>query len=115
MSTDIRYPIGKYQVVEFSSTEKESLLADILFLPKLLEFAVLNLDEEQLHLPYREGGWSATQIIHHLADSHMNAFIRFKLALTEENPIIKPYIQDKWGETPDVLNVPVNISITLLH
>jgi len=115
MTTDIRYPIGKFQVVDFSHSEKESLLADILFLPKLLEFAVLNLDEAQLHLPYRDEGWSSSQIIHHLADSHMNAFIRFKLALTEENPIIKPYIQDKWGQTTDVLNVPINISITLLH
>ena len=115
MTTDIRYPIGKYQVVDFSQAEKESLMADILFLPKLLEFAILNLDESHLHHPYREGGWSATQIIHHLADSHMNAFIRFKLALTEDNPVIKPYSQDKWGQTADVLNVPVNISNTLLH
>ena len=115
MTTDIRYPIGKYQVVDFSSLEKEARLAEILFLPRLLEFAVLNLDESQLHVPYREGGWSINQIVHHVADSHMNAFIRFKLGLTEENPTIKPYIQDKWGELPDVLHVPVNISITLLH
>ena len=115
MTTDIRYPIGKYQVVDFSSSEKESRLAEILFLPRLLEFAVLNLDEAQLHVPYREDGWTINQIVHHVADSHMNAFIRFKLGLTEETPTIKPYIQDKWGELPDVLNVPVNISITLLH
>jgi hypothetical protein len=115
MTTDIRYPIGKYQLVDFSSAEKESRLADILFLPRLLEFAVLNLDEPQLHVPYREEGWTINQIVHHVADSHMNAFIRFKLGMTEENPTIKPYIQSKWGDTPDVLNVPVNISITLIH
>ena len=115
MTTDIRYPIGKYQLVDFSSAEKESRLADILFLPRLLEFAVLNLDEPQLHVPYREEGWTINQIVHHVADSHMNAFIRFKLGMTEENPTIKPYIQSKWGDTPDVLNAPVNISITLIH
>ena len=115
MTTDIRYPIGKYQLVDFSSAEKESRLADILFLPRLLEFAVLNLDEPQLHVSYREEGWTINQIVHHVADSHMNAFIRFKLGMTEENPTIKPYIQSKWGDTPDVLNVPVNISITLIH
>lgn len=115
MTTDIRYPIGKLQLVDFSIAEKESRLADILFLPRLLEFAILNLDEPQLHVPYREEGWTINQIVHHVADSHMNAFIRFKLGITEEIPTIKPYIQSKWGDTPDVLNVPVNISITLIH
>lgn len=115
MTTDLRYPIGRYQLVEYSSTEKESRLADILFLPRLLEFSVLNLDEPQLNTPYREEGWTINQVVHHVADSHMNAFIRFKLGLTEENPTIKPYIQQKWAETPDVQNVPVNFSITLIH
>lgn len=115
MSIDPRYPIGRYQVVDFSASEKEARLADILFLPKLLEFALLNLDEAQLHTPYREGGWTIHQLVHHVADSHMNAFIRFKLALTEDNPTIKPYLQDKWVETDDVTQVPLNVSITLLH
>lgn len=115
MSTDPRYPIGRYQTVDFSVADKEARLADILFLPKLLEFALLNLDEAQLETPYRDGGWTINQVIHHVADSHMNAFIRFKLALTEENPTIKPYLQDRWVETDDVKNVPLNVSITLLH
>jgi hypothetical protein len=115
MSVDSRYPIGRYQVAEYSAAEKEARLADILFLPKLLEFALLNLDESQLQTPYREGGWTVNQVVHHLADSHMNAFIRFKLALTEDNPTIKPYLQDKWVETDDVVNVPLNVSVTLLH
>jgi hypothetical protein len=115
MTVDLRYPIGRYQLVEYSSAEKESRLADILFLPRLLEFALLNLDEHQLNTPYREEGWTINQVVHHVADSHMNAFIRFKLGLTEDTPIIKPYIQDKWGETSDVLHVPVNYSITLIH
>lgn len=115
MTIDPRYPIGRYQVVEYSATEKESRLADILYLPKLLEFALLNLDEGQLQTPYREGGWTVSQLIHHVADSHMNAFIRFKLALTEDNPTIKPYLQDQWVQTSDVANIPLNVSITLLH
>jgi hypothetical protein len=115
MTVDLRYPIGRYQRVEYSSAEKESRLADILFLPRLLEFALLNLDEHQLNTPYREEGWTINQVVHHVADSHMNAFIRFKLGLTEDTPTIKPYIQDKWGETSDVLHVPVNYSITLIH
>jgi hypothetical protein len=115
MTVDLRYPIGRYQLVEYSSAEKESRLADIVFLPRLLEFSLLNLDEPQLNTPYREEGWTINQVVHHVADSHMNAFIRFKLGLTEENPTIKPYIQQKWAETPDVLNVPVNYSVTLIH
>ena len=110
-----QYPIGKVQLVEFSEKEKEARLADILFLPRMLEFAVLNLNEDQLQTPYREGGWTVNQLVHHVADSHMNAYIRCKLALTEDNPTIKPYDQDAWVRTTDVENVPVNISITLLH
>ena len=115
MSVDVRYPIGKHQLVPFSQEEKEARLADILFLPRMLEYAVLNLNDDQIQTPYREGGWTVNQVIHHVADSHMNAFIRFKLGLTEDNPTIKPYIQSAWGDTADVTAVPVNLSITLLH
>ena len=111
----VQYPIGKVQFVEYSEKEKEARLADILFLPKMLEYAVLNLNESQLQTPYREGGWTVNQLVHHVADSHMNAFIRCKLALTEEKPTIKPYDQDAWVSREDVSQVPVNISITLLH
>jgi uncharacterized damage-inducible protein DinB len=102
-------------MVPFSQEEKEARLADILFLPRMLEYAVLNLNDDQIQTPYRDGGWTVNQVIHHVADSHMNAFIRFKLGLTEDNPTIKPYIQSAWGETADVTSVPVNLSITLLH
>lgn len=115
MSVDLKYPIGKHQMVPFSQEEKEARLADILFLPRMLEYAVLNLNDDQIQTPYREGGWTVNQVIHHVADSHMNAFIRFKLGLTEDNPTIKPYIQSAWGDTADVTAVPVNLSITLLH
>ena len=115
MESDSRYPIGKVQLVDYSEKERDAKIADILFLPRMLEYAVLNLDESQIQTPYREGGWTVHQLIHHLADSHMNSFIRFKLALTEENPVIKPYLEDKWSELADVSDVPINISITLLH
>lgn len=115
MTPDPRYPIGKVQLVEYSEKEKDSRIADVLFLPRMLEYAVLNLDEMQIQTPYREGGWTIHQLVHHLADSHMNSFIRFKLALTEDNPSIKPYDEDQWSRLPDVSNMPINISITLLH
>jgi hypothetical protein len=66
-------------------------------------------------VPYRDGGWTINEIVHHVADSHMNAFIRFKLGLTEDNPVIKPYHQENWSKTADVTGVPVNLSVTLLH
>lgn len=115
MTVDLKYPIGKHQMVPFSQEEKEARLADVLFLPRMLEYAVLNLNDDHIQTPYREGGWTVNQVIHHVADSHMNAFIRFKLGLTEDNPTIKPYSQSAWGETADVTAVPVNLSITLLH
>ena len=82
-------------------------------LPELLEDAVKDLNEEQLDTPYRSGGWTVRQVIHHLADSHMNAYVRFKLALTEETPVIKPYDEKKWAELSDYI-LPVDISLSLL-
>ena len=76
---------------------------------------MLNLDEAQLATPYREGGWTVQQLVHHVADSHINAYCRFKLALTEDNPVIKPYDEKLWAETNDVHKLPINISLTLLH
>lgn len=114
-AADPRYPIGLYEPKPFSIEQKVEWLADIKFLPVLLENAILNLDEAQLHTPYREGGWTVHQLLHHVADSHMNAYIRFKLGLTEENPVIKPYDENKWATLYDVQKLPVNISLTLLH
>jgi len=111
----LRYPIGEYVEQPFSETQLREWLLDILFLPNHLENAITNLDEFQLATAYREGGWTIKQIVHHLADSHMNAFIRCKLALTEDNPVIKPYDQDLWVNTPENIHLPVNVSITLLH
>jgi hypothetical protein len=111
---DFRYPIGEYEPQPFSEVLKQQWISDIRFLPGNIENAILNLDASQLETSYRDGGWTLQQLVHHVADSHINAYCRFKLALTEDNPIIKPYDQDKWAELPDVKNIPVNISVTLL-
>jgi hypothetical protein len=114
MQTDLRYPVGEYEPKPFSTEQKEEWIGDIKFLPNHLENALHNLDEFQLQTPYRDGGWTVHQVVHHLADSHMNAFIRFKLGYTEENPTIKPYVESLWANTADVQNIPINISVTLL-
>lgn len=112
---DPRYPIGKFEPKPFSEAQKLEWLADIKFLPNLLEAAVNNLDDHQLQTPYREGGWTVHQLVHHIADSHLNAYCRFKLGFTEDNPTIRTYDENLWAKTTDVENLPVNISITLLH
>ena len=111
----LRYPIGKYVPQPFSDAQKEKWLLDLKFLPSELETAVQDLDEHQLQTPYREGGWTVQQLVHHVADSHMNAYIRFKLGLTEDNPTIKGYEEKEWAMLPDVEGVPINVSLTLLH
>ena len=115
MTNDPRYPIGKYEPKPFSAEQKEKWLLDIKFLPEELERSLLNLDADQLHTPYRDGGWTVQQLVHHVADSHMNAYIRFRLGLTEINPTIKPYDEKEWALLADNETVPVNVSITLLH
>lgn len=113
--TDPRYPIGKYQPQPFSEQQKQAWLNDLRFLPDDMERAVQNLDQQQLEMPYREGGWSVKQVVHHVADSHMNSLIRFKLGITEDNPTIKPYDENAWAKLDDVDAVPINVSMTLLH
>lgn len=115
ISEDARYPIGRYEPQPYSEELKDKWLRDIQFLPNDLEFAIQNLDEFQLDTPYREGGWTVKQLVHHIADSHINAYIRFKLALTEETPTIKSYEEKEWAICRDVFSVPVNVSVTLLH
>lgn len=112
---DLRYPIGKYEPQPFSAKQLEEWLIDIKFLPQHLENAVLNLDEQQLNTAYRPEGWTVKQVVHHVADSHMNAYIRFKLGLTEYNPTIKPYDEVAWANMKDTAVIPINISLTLLH
>src|SRR5665213_746589 len=116
----LRYPIGRENEQNvykngFDESVKSSLISDIKFLPSSLDFAIQNLDAAQLETPYRPGGWTVQQLIHHIADSHINAYVRFKLGLTEENPTVKAYDQDAWATLSDSKKLPVNLSITLLH
>jgi len=115
MTTDPRYPIGKFEPQPYSEKQKADWLRDLETLPGQLEQAVQGLDEHQLETPYREGGWTVKQVVHHVADSHINAYVRIKLALTEENPPIKTYEEKEWAELADVHTVPINVSLTLLH
>ena len=111
---DLRYPIGKYIPQPFSAEQLSKWIIDIRYLPNHLENAVVNLDEHQLQTPYRPEGWTVHQLVHHVADSHLNAYIRFKLGLTEINPVIKPYDEAEWAKLNDTKNLPINISLTLL-
>ncbi|BFG69890.1 bacillithiol transferase BstA [Sediminibacterium sp. KACHI17] len=115
MTKDPRYPIGKFEPKPFSEQQKKEWLADIQFLPEEVERAVLNLDAAQIQTPYRDGGWTVQQLVHHIADSHMNAYIRFRLGLTEDNPVIKPYDENAWVQLADIEKVPINVSLTILH
>lgn len=113
---DERYPIGKFEHKgNVTEAERMAWLKDIEELPEKLKLAVSGLSDEQLNTPYRKDGWTVKQVVHHLADSHMNSFIRFKLALTEENPIIKPYGEESWAELPDVIDAPIDLSLELLY
>ena len=110
-----RYPIGKCVYPDVYTTElTKQFKLDIETFPLRLENVVQHLDADQLQARYREGGWTINQVIHHCADSHMNAVIRIKLALTEENPVINPYKEELWAETADY-NLPFNNSVTLLY
>ncbi|HLW44468.1 MAG TPA: DinB family protein [Candidatus Acidoferrales bacterium] len=94
---ELRYPVGKFQPNATPSDDnRRKLIAQVEEAPKRLRAAVKGLTREQLATPYRDGGWSVQQVVHHLADSHMNAYVRFKLALTEDEPTIKPYNETRW-------------------
>jgi hypothetical protein len=109
-----RYPIGKFKPASaYSSQDIADFVSRIEALPVKLSDAVTGLNDSQLDTHYREGGWTIRQVIHHIADSHMNAFIRIKWTLTEDSPVIKAYDEKSWAETPET-NLPIAISINLL-
>ena len=113
---DLQYPIGKFKFNEkFSEEIKNNYIREIEELPALLRKEVEHLSEEQLNTPYRPGGWTVKQVVHHIPDSHINSYVRFKLALTEENPLIKPYEQAQWAELEDSSVTPVSVSLLLLE
>src|ERR1700756_4290138 len=112
---DPRYPIGKftYQTPP-TSEERLKLIDSIEQAPCRLREAIHGLSPEQLDTPYREGGWTVRQVVHHVPDSHMNAYIRFKLGLTEDQPTIKPYMEDRWAKLADTAKTPPEISLSLM-
>jgi uncharacterized damage-inducible protein DinB len=113
--TDLRYPVGKFDWrAPVSETEYPRLIAEIAEAPNALRTAVAGLSPDQLGTPYRPEGWTVKQVVHHIPDSHLNAYTRFKLALTEEEPTIKPYDEAAWAKLPDSQTVPVDVSLTLL-
>ena len=112
MNTDPRYPVGKFEPSAYS--DRATNLATIADLPAKLREAVAGLTDEQLNTPYRDGGWTLRQTVHHIADSHINSFCRCKLALTEdEPPTIRPYFEDRWAELADS-KLPVDVSLAIV-
>lgn len=114
--TDIRYPVGKFVPKStLSDSERIALIQEIDETPAKLRAAVNNLSQEQIDTPYRQGGWTVRQVVHHLPDSHLNSYIRFKLAVTEDQPTIKPYKEQLWAELVDAKSSPIELSLTLLE
>ena len=114
--TDVRYPVGKFAPMPtISDSERNALIQEIADTPAKLREAVRNLSQEQLDTPYRPGGWTVRQVVHHVPDSHLNSYIRFKLAVTEDQPTIKPYKEHLWAELVDAKSSPIEPSLTLLE
>ncbi len=115
MTQDLRYPIGHFdRTISITPLVRDEFIKTILALPQLLEAAVSGLDERQLDTPYRPEGWTVRQTVHHIADSHLNSFIRFKLALTEDVPTIRPYFEDRWARLPDSF-MPIDVSMKIIQ
>jgi uncharacterized damage-inducible protein DinB len=114
--SDLRFPVGEFQMTEtkLDDAQREELIQQIAETPGKLRAAVSGLDEAQLDTPYRPEGWTVRQVVHHVPDSHLNSYIRFKLALTEEEPTIKPYDEASWAMLEDSKS-PIEVSLTLLE
>jgi hypothetical protein len=118
---DLQYPVGKFtwnhtgEGLRASEAERQEWLGDIEETPARLWAAVTGLTDAQLDTPYRPGGWTVRQVVHHMADSHMNAYVRFRLALTEDEPTIKPYDEKLWANLLDAQTAPPDLSLTLLE
>ena len=115
MTTDLRYPIGKFAPPASSTPDdRRGRIEEIAELPAALRAAVEGLSPAQLDTPYRPGGWTVRQVAHHVPDSHINAYVRFRLALTEQEPTIKPYEERAWAELADARTLPADVSLALL-
>lgn len=116
MSNDPRYPVGPFQRRdELTPEERRELLDQIADTPRRLRDAVAGLSDQQLDTPYREGGWTVRQVVHHVPDSHLNAYCRLKIALTEELPTVRPYDESVWARLDDSRTTPIEVSLTLLE
>lgn len=113
LATDPRYPIGRFDAPD-SSQDVDRWIETISLAPAELRAAVTGLTDSQLDTPYREGGWTLRQVVHHVPDSHLNAYTRLKLALTEESPVIRPYMEDRWAELEEAKAAPIEMSLQLL-
>ncbi|HXH69035.1 MAG TPA: putative metal-dependent hydrolase [Pyrinomonadaceae bacterium] len=114
MNEDLSFPIGKYNKdKKITLEQRKQFIKEIAELPNALRQAVENLSDGQIDTPYRPEGWTVRQVIHHVGDSHMNSFIRFKLALSEDNPTIHPYAENLWAETAEY-KMPVEVSLDLI-
>jgi uncharacterized damage-inducible protein DinB len=113
---DLRYPTGKLQRPSkpLDAGQRAAMIDVIAATPAKLRKAVAGLDAAQLDTEYRDGGWTVRQVVHHVPDSHLNAYIRFRLALTEDNPTIKPYDEAAWATLSDARSAPVEVSLTML-
>jgi uncharacterized damage-inducible protein DinB len=115
-TADLRFPTGRFQrPAELSADARAQAIETIAATPARLREAVRGLTDEQIATPYRPGGWTVRQVVHHVPDSHLNAYTRFKLALTEDEPTIKPYDEARWAELADTRLVPIATSLTLLE
>ena len=115
MSEDLRFPLGNFnRKTEVTPELRKELVQTISDLPETLEKAVSDLTQQQLDTPYRAEGWTVRQTIHHIADSHLNAYTRFKLALTEDVPTIRPYAEDRWAELADS-KLPIDVSLKIIE
>ncbi|OLN21492.1 metal-dependent hydrolase [Domibacillus antri] len=113
---ELRYPIGRFIIPEnITDSQRQQWIQEIREAPGQLRKSVKDLTKEQTDTPYREGGWTIRQVVHHISDSHLNGYVRFKLALTEEQPLIRGYIQEKWANLEDTKKTPLEVSISLLE
>ena len=113
---DLAYPIGRFQAPgSIDASIREAFVAQIEAAPTALRNAVKGLNDRQLDTPYRPGGWSIRQVVHHLPDSHLNAYVRFKLALTEQEPTIRPYDEALWAQLPEAVAGPIHLSLDLFE
>lgn len=113
---DLRFPVGKFHYQgPVNDQQKQAFMDEIVRAPAKLRTAVQGLSDSQLDTPYRPDGWTVRQVVHHVPDSHLNSYVRFKLALTEDEPTIKTYAEDRWAELSDTKATPIEVSLVLLE